>query len=207
MVVDPSMREYYERRAREYDDWWLGTGLFAGRDRPGWHAEVDALGTALAGLAPARVLDVACGTGFMTRRLRGEVTALDQSAKMVEVASWRLPDARVVQGEAVPLPFPDDSFDRVYTGHFYGHLAPGERTEFLAEAARVAPELVIVDSALRDGVEREEQQERVLDDGSRHEVYKRYFDPDELAAEIGGGDVIHAGLWFVAVRGRSGRPG
>ena len=38
------MRDYYERRAAEYDDWWLGTGLFAPRSRPGWHEDVDALG-------------------------------------------------------------------------------------------------------------------------------------------------------------------
>ena len=30
------MREYYDRRAPEYDDWYLGPGLFADRDRPGW---------------------------------------------------------------------------------------------------------------------------------------------------------------------------
>ena len=29
------MREYYDRRAPEYDDWYLGRGLFAERDRPG----------------------------------------------------------------------------------------------------------------------------------------------------------------------------
>ena len=27
--VDAAMRDYYEQRAPEYDDWWLGTGLFA----------------------------------------------------------------------------------------------------------------------------------------------------------------------------------
>ena len=37
------VREYYERRAPEYDDWWNGTGLFAQRERPGWHDEVRAL--------------------------------------------------------------------------------------------------------------------------------------------------------------------
>jgi hypothetical protein len=34
-VVDESMRRYYDQRAREYDDWWLGRGLFAERQRPG----------------------------------------------------------------------------------------------------------------------------------------------------------------------------
>ena len=30
------MRDYYDARAPEYDDWWLGTACFADRDRPGW---------------------------------------------------------------------------------------------------------------------------------------------------------------------------
>ena len=42
--------------------------------------------------------------------------------------------------------------------------------------------------------------QRVLNDGSRHEVFKRWFRPAELVAELGGGDVVHAGHWFVAVR-------
>jgi demethylmenaquinone methyltransferase/2-methoxy-6-polyprenyl-1,4-benzoquinol methylase len=71
---------------------------------------------------------------------------------------------------------------------------------FLREARRVARDLVVVDSALRDGVEPEERQERILDDGSRHEVYKRFFTAHELADELGGGDVLLDGRWFVAVR-------
>ena len=40
---------------------------------------------------------------------------------------------------------------------------------------------------------------RVLGDGTRHEVFKRWFEPAQLVDELGGGDVIHAGRWFVAV--------
>jgi ubiquinone/menaquinone biosynthesis C-methylase UbiE len=197
------MRAYYEARAREYDDWWMGAGLYAERARPGWHDEVERLCEVVAALPPARVLDVACGTGFLTRHLRGEVVGLDQSPAMVEVASGRLPDARVVQGDAVPLPFADGEFERVFTGHFYGHLLAGERERFVAEARRVAPQLVVVDSALHDGVDPEEWQERVLKDGTRHRVYKRYFRGAELAAELGGGEVLHDGTWFVVVSSRA----
>jgi hypothetical protein len=42
-------------------------------------------------------------------------------------------------------------------------------------------------------------QERMLNDGSRHAVYKRYFTPAQLTAELGGGTVLYAGRWFVAV--------
>jgi SAM-dependent methyltransferase len=193
------MRAYYDRRALEYDDWWLGRGLYAELHRPGWHEEVERVCEVVRALSPCRVLDVACGTGFLTQHLRGEVVALDQSPAMVEVASARLPGARIVQGDAVPLPFADGDFDRVFTGHFYGHLLPGERERFLGEAGRVAGELVVVDSALREGVEAEERQERVLNDGTRHRVYKRYFTGGGLVDELGGGDVLHDGRWFVVV--------
>src|SRR4051812_34065620 len=198
-VVGEGMRAYYEQRAAEYDDWWLGRGVFAARERPGWDDEVVAVLEAVAAVPPGRVLDVACGTGFVTRRLRGEVVGLDQSETMVRIAAQRLPNGRAVQGDAVPLPFADDAFDRVFTGSFYGHLLDGERERFLAEARRVAPELVVLDAALRPGGVPEEWQERKLNDGSRHRVYKRFLTPDGLAAELGGGRVLHAGDWFVMV--------
>jgi demethylmenaquinone methyltransferase/2-methoxy-6-polyprenyl-1,4-benzoquinol methylase len=194
------VKAYYDRRAPEYDEWYRGVGRFAGRDRPGWEQEVEALGLALAALPPPRTLDVACGTGFLTRRLPGEVVGLDQSGTMLEEARKQVPNARYVQGDALSLPFEDGVFERVFTAHFYGHLELAERERFLAEARRLAPELVVVDSALREDVQPEEGQERVLNDGSHWEVYKRYFEPDALARELGGGETVFAGRWFVAVR-------
>jgi hypothetical protein len=38
-----------------------------------------------------------------------------------------------------------------------------------------------------------------LNDGSRWQVYKRVFDPDDLAAELDG-EILHADDWFVVVR-------
>jgi ubiquinone/menaquinone biosynthesis C-methylase UbiE len=194
------VKAYYDRRAPEYDDWWFGTGLHADRDRPGWEEEVDALIRALAALPPARTLDVACGTGFLTRYLPGEVVGLDQSESMLELARARVPGGVFVRGDGIELPFPDEAFERVFTGHFYGHLEEGGRQRFLTEARRVAGELVVVDSALREGRDPVEMQERVLKDGSRWEVYKRYLTAEGLARELGGGRVVHAGRWFVAVR-------
>lgn len=66
------MKAYYEARAREHDDWW------------NWHVdahpdEYGRLISTIQGLEPMRTLDVACGTGFLTRHLPGEVTGIDQS--------------------------------------------------------------------------------------------------------------------------------
>jgi ubiquinone/menaquinone biosynthesis C-methylase UbiE len=191
---------YYEARAPEYDDWWLGTGGFAARDRPGWVGERDELIASIAALPPARTLDVACGTGYLTEHLPGEITGLDQSASMLALASTRVPTAAFVQSDALRLPFQDATFERVFTSHFYGHLEDPGRERFLTEARRVARELVVVDSALRPDVQPVEVQERTLRDGSHWQVYKRFFTVGELLGELGGGETRFSGRWFVAVR-------
>ena len=194
------MKEYYDRRAPEYDDWYLGRGAFADRVRPDWEAERTTLVEALAALPPRRTLDVACGTGYLTQYLPGDVTGLDQSERMLQEAARQAPEATLVQGDALQLPFDDGAFERVFTGHFYGHLEDDDRRRFLSEAARVASELIIVDSSRAAVDVDEEMQTRELDDGSRWEVYKRWFTAEGLARELGGGDVLLDGRWFVAVR-------
>jgi demethylmenaquinone methyltransferase/2-methoxy-6-polyprenyl-1,4-benzoquinol methylase len=200
-AADPATHAYYDRRAAEYDDWWNGTGLFAERERPGWPAEVDAVVRLVRELPAARTLDVACGTAFLTRHLRGPlVVGVDQSPAMVAIAQSRLgPHGVALVADALDLPFADGAFDRLFTGHFYGHLESAERAAFLAQAHRVARELIVVDSALRPGVEAEGWQERTLNDGSRHRVFKRYLTAVGLAAEIGGEPLL-GGDWFVAAR-------
>jgi SAM-dependent methyltransferase len=200
-AADAATHLYYDRRAAEYDDWWTGRGLFAERERPGWREEVDRLVELLRGLAPAKTLDVACGTGFLTQHLPGLVVGLDQSPTMVAIAQARLPGGVALVGDALGLPFADGAFERVFTGHFYGHLVPAERASFLAEARRVAGELIVVDSALREGHDPEEWQTRTLNDGSQHRIFKRFLTAEGLADEIDGTPLL-AGRWFVAARRR-----
>jgi ubiquinone/menaquinone biosynthesis C-methylase UbiE len=194
------VKAYYHRRAPEYDDWYLGVGLYADRERPDWAAQLEQLTTAIAGLPVARTLDVACGTAFLTRYLPGEIVGLDASPAMVEIAEQRVRHGAFLVGDGLKLPFDDDSFDRVFTGHFYGHLEEEERLRFLSEARRVAAEIVIADSSQAHSPVSEEFQPRVLNDGSRWEVYKRYFTGDTLADELGGGEVLCENRWFVLVR-------
>jgi ubiquinone/menaquinone biosynthesis C-methylase UbiE len=194
------VKTYYDRRAQEYDDWWLGRGLYKERLRPGWEDELDVLAEVIASLPPVRTLDVACGTGFLTRHLPGDVIGLDQSERMLRVAREQAPAAQFVQGDALALPFEDGEFDRVFTSYFYCHLEEDERSRFLTEARRVAAELVVVGSVHQEGTEPRRWEERVLQDGSRWTVFKRVFTGEQLAVELGGGEVLHEGRWFVVVR-------
>lgn len=192
------MKAYYDARAREYDEWWLGQGLFAEHRPEGWDDERELLERWIAELPPAKTLDVACGTGFMTRHLRGKVVGLDQSSSMLDVAREQAPHHRYVQGDALELPFENGSFDRVFTSYFYCHLEEPDARRFLAEARRVASELVVVGSVLREGEKREYWADRVLNDGSRWQVFKRVFVPEELAQELGG-RVLRQSRLFVMV--------
>jgi demethylmenaquinone methyltransferase/2-methoxy-6-polyprenyl-1,4-benzoquinol methylase len=193
------VKTYYDRRAQEYDDWWLGRGLYVDRVRPGWDEERRRLEQAITALPARSTLDVGCGTGFLTRNLRGDVVALDASERMLGVARLQAPNATFVQGDAFALPFDDHEFERVFTSYFYCHLEEEERRRFLAEARRVAPELVVVASVRGDGDETERWEERRLKDGSTWSVYKRVFDGPDLANELGG-ELAFKGDWFMIVR-------
>jgi len=117
------VKAYYDARAPEYDDWFHGIGRYADRDRPEWDEDLAAVVATIAGLPPARTLDVACGTAFLSRHLRGELTFLDQSARMLAIAGERVPRAELVQSDAIPLPFADRAFDYVVASmllHYFG---------------------------------------------------------------------------------------
>jgi ubiquinone/menaquinone biosynthesis C-methylase UbiE len=193
------IRAYYEARAPEYDEAFLGQGVFAGEPRPGFDDELRKLASTLAELGPGRTVDVACGTGFLTRHLEGDLVGVDYSPSMLRIARSRIPGAQFVRADGMALPFGDRCFNRVVTGHFFGHLLPSEREKLLAEARRVAMELVVFEERLRDDVEPESFEERELSDGSSHRVYKRYFTGAQLVEELGGGKVLFEGYWFVCV--------
>lgn len=203
-ATDQGTAVYYEQRAAEYDDWYEGCGPFAALERPGWSEEVAQIVALVSGLRSARTLDVACGTGFLTRHLRGLVIALDQSPSMVAITQSRLPAGVAIVGDALSLPFADGTFERVFTGHFYGHLPGDERATFLSEVHRVARELVVVDTARRDDRPEEQWETRALRDGSYHPVYKRYLTAGQLAHEIDGRP-LHDGRWFVAAHAATQR--
>jgi demethylmenaquinone methyltransferase/2-methoxy-6-polyprenyl-1,4-benzoquinol methylase len=93
-----------------------------------------------------RALDLCCGTGdiaFALARRGAEVTGLDFSEKMLEVAQTRLQNANLkpgnlkfIQGDAEQLPFPDNSFDAVTVGYGLRNLSSWEAG--LREMIRVA---------------------------------------------------------------------
>ncbi len=100
-----SIKDYYQRCAAEYDDAYLGTGLYANYKLPSFsEEELRALEHAISELPPGHVLDVVCGIGFLTRHLRGKIIGLNQSDAMLKITRERGPGARLVRGNAPNLP-------------------------------------------------------------------------------------------------------
>lgn len=198
------MQRYYDIRAPEYDHAYTGEGVWEGV-QPTLHDEVPALEKWVASLPAVTTLDVACGTGFLTQHLRGDVIGLDFSHSMLTVARSKRLTCPLVQGDALTLPFPDGSFERLFSSHFFGRLQRDERARFMDEARRVAATVVIVDNPAQadrqgylfaDGDEGFE--DRPLLDGSVHRIYKKYFKPHELVEEMGGAEVLYSTKWFLA---------
>ena len=81
------MKEYYDARAPEYNDWYRGRGGYADRDRPGWDVELEELAQTIAVLSPGRTLDVSSpGTSTVISRCR---SANDSSPRRAAShASW-----------------------------------------------------------------------------------------------------------------------
>jgi SAM-dependent methyltransferase len=136
----------------------------------------------------------------LTQHLGAEVTGLDQSEAMLEIARERVPWAEFVRGDAFRMPFAERSFERVSASFFYGLLPLEDRGRFLAEARRVADELILVEPTPEWTPSGQAQgwEERGLSDGSRYEIYRRYFTPEALTEELGG-RILFAGRWVVMV--------
>ena len=121
-------RDGWDRVAHLYDATWapLTTQL------------VEPLLDAAAVGAGQRVLDLACGPGYVAAAAaaRGaELVALDISAAMVEEARRRHPDLDVRQGAAERVDLPDQTFDRVLMS--FGILHVADPPAVLREAHRL----------------------------------------------------------------------
>lgn len=194
---DAAMRAYYEQRADEYDQWYLREGRFADRADPQrWHAEVAALRERVAAFGDGRLLEVAAGTGWWTQHLarRAAVTAIDYAPAMLGQLGARLRqqslEAGRVRADAYRLPFAAGSFDCCFFGFWLSHVPYQRLGEFLAELRRVVRpggRAMVVDSAPwqpehAPGVEY--FHERILNDGTRHEVLKILHTPATIAAAL-----------------------
>jgi demethylmenaquinone methyltransferase/2-methoxy-6-polyprenyl-1,4-benzoquinol methylase len=136
-----SVQSLFNSIAPTYDR--LNHLLSLGLDRRWWRRTAHVLRDVLA-LPDAKVLDLCCGTGDMTRALlqlrpanAEPLTGLDFSSEMLAIAHSKFPSANIrwVEGDAMHLPFPDASFDLITAAFGFRNLT--NYAEGLRELHRV----------------------------------------------------------------------
>ncbi|HEU5416555.1 MAG TPA: methyltransferase domain-containing protein [Streptosporangiaceae bacterium] len=189
-------------------DQWLAAAVF----RP-FAAD---LARRVARLGPRHVLEIAAGTGVLTRELiaacpAAQVTATDLNGAMVEYAASRVPGAAWQQADALDLPFGDGQFDVVacqFGVMFFPDkpaafremrrvLTPGGRLLFSAWAGVAAHGFA---APLMAGVER-----AFPDDPPAFvaAVPHGYSDPDQAVADLAAGGLECVSAEWVTLDGHA----
>ena len=144
------------------------------------------------------VLELACGTGWLTRelaRFADSLTAVDASTTMLERArnEGRTDVVRFVHADVFEWQ-PDRAYDVVWFANWLSHVPPNRFDEFWALVARsLKPNgrVGFIDEDER-AVHNDERLEvggvpvarRRLSDGRVYRVIKVFWTPDELAARL-----------------------
>jgi ubiquinone/menaquinone biosynthesis C-methylase UbiE len=93
-----------------------------------------------------RVLDLGCGTATLTLMIKqahpdAEVTGLDGDPTALEIARKKIANSGLTitldQGLSFNLPYPNNSFDRVFSGLLFHHLSREDKVRTLKEVHRV----------------------------------------------------------------------
>jgi SAM-dependent methyltransferase len=134
-VSEEHVRSVYDRVADDYADFFPSTGP----EQPLELAMVAHFAALLAGTG-REVLDAGCGAGRMLPVLAGagcRAVGVDLSAGMVRRARRDHPEFDVRVGSLTALPFPDRSFDGLFSWYSTIHTPDEELDTVLAEARRV----------------------------------------------------------------------
>lgn len=189
-VNDAGLREYYARRAHEYENIY---------HRPERQSDLAALRKLLRELlAGEDVLEVACGTGYWTEvvaQSARSILAVDINESVLEIArkkTYPVGRVRIEPGDAW---YPDactGEFTAGLAAFWISHVSRSEMRGFLDRLrARLRPGglVVLVENKYVEGnstpVSRTDSrgntfQIRELDDGSRYEVRKNFLTKGEL---------------------------
>jgi SAM-dependent methyltransferase len=189
------METYYARRAAEYEKIY---------DKPERQADLARLRRDIPALfSGARVLEIACGTGYWTPLIAEQaesVLAVDYNEETLAIArAKKYPKANVrfERADAYALPGWTERFSACYAGFWWSHVPLARVEAFLTGLqARLDPGATVafMDNRYVEGsstpISRRDAdgntyQSRRLADGSSHEVLKNFPTGAELRARLG----------------------
>src|SRR5262245_21828087 len=143
LMTDPDLLAYYAARADEYEKVYEKPERQ--RDLARLHAVLPAY------FENRRVLEVACGTGYWTRRIApfvSSMVACDLSTQTLAVARANQPsrpNVSFIVADAYDLAAVPGAFDSVFAGFWWSHVRHADLSRFLDGLhQRVEPESLVV---------------------------------------------------------------
>jgi len=215
---ESAMQSYYAARASEYDRIYL---------KPERQTDLRAIERWLpAKFAGARVIEIACGTGYWTRLIApvaSHILALDAAPETINIAKTRVRQGKVdfLIGDAYDLQQHAGRFDAAFVGFWFSHVPKTRQSEFLLGlTARLEPDakVVLLDNLYVEGssspvtshdAEGNTFQTRQLSDGSTYRVLKNFPSEAELLelmAGLGEHPVYTAWQYYWAFEYAAGEP-
>lgn len=199
MVMDDKviqeMMSYYDERAKEYDEIYLGKSHTT-IDADVYRNDVAKVSELVSRFGKGHLIDIACGAGFWLpqyARNCNRITFLDQSARMLSKCKDRVAEvglvdiASFIQGNFFNVNLEASKYDSALLGFLLSHLTPEQEKTFftkLEEILKANPQVMFIDSAWNKRRQRYQEkegvQERALNEGRIFRVYKRYFDKSDV---------------------------
>ena len=195
-----SMFEYYALRSSEFDEIYLGRGPASISDPQAYQDEVIILSDIVKRTCSGNLLDMACGTAFWLTHYASNclhITLFDQSQEMLVHAQNRAVSIGVtdrttaISGNALSYQFRKDQFDTILIAFLISHFTTDQEVRFfrmLKSIIKPNGQILILDSVWNDtrGQTRNKEglQERSLADGSEFQIYKKYFNENDLSSFI-----------------------
>lgn len=187
--IESPLQSYYASRAHEYDKVYL---------KPERQVDLRTIEQWLPpNFAGARVLEVACGTGYWTKFIApvaSEILAIDSAPETMNIAKGRVTVGNVEfqVGDAYALPQHEVKFEAAFAGFWYSHIPIKRQREFLQglnASLKPSAKVVLLDNRYVEGsssliTEQDDEgntyQTRTLGNGSKHRVLKNFPTEAEL---------------------------
>ena len=194
--LEKDMLTYFEERAEEYDEVFAGKGPAIQHYGGMYVKDVANIAEVVSSFGGGHLIDIACGTAYWAQHYAAgceQISCLDQSANMLSQARSRvselnLAEPKFIHADFFDIDLGDDVYDRALVSLLLSHFDRELETAFfkrLKQILKPGGQVMIVDSLWnsrrskyrnKEGVE-----ERVLKDGRKFKVFKRYMDQGDMA--------------------------